>query len=173
MRCARWSRVDTSRATGLGAARSHSRVFLWIHFGWEVAHAAVSRRPPISLDTIVTRTEGNTYDVTVWDLSLVQGPFSVAPCQTLIYDSQLLHRCSSCGFRASASDVRATSYGPRGVRPSFVRRRRRRFERTELNDGFKVDGREREGGGGGGAGGRCGARGGRRERTRAGAGARR
>jgi hypothetical protein len=30
---------------------------------------------------MVPRTEGYTYGV--WDLSLVQGPFSVAPCQTL------------------------------------------------------------------------------------------
>jgi hypothetical protein len=51
--------------------------------GWEVAHAAVSRRTPISLDTMVPRTEGYTYDASVWDLSIVQGPFSVAPCQTL------------------------------------------------------------------------------------------
>jgi hypothetical protein len=35
-------------------------------------------------NTIVARTEGYTYDAKVWDLSLVQGPFSVAPCQTLI-----------------------------------------------------------------------------------------
>jgi hypothetical protein len=52
-------------------------------FGWGIAHAAVSRRPPISLDTIVPRTGGYTYAVGVWDLSIVQGPFSVAPCQTL------------------------------------------------------------------------------------------
>ena len=31
-------------------------------FGWGIAHEAVSRRPPISLDTIVARTEGYTYD---------------------------------------------------------------------------------------------------------------
>jgi hypothetical protein len=52
-------------------------------FGWEITHAAVSRRPPISLDTIVARAEGYTYNAKVWDLSIVQGPFSVAPCQTL------------------------------------------------------------------------------------------
>jgi hypothetical protein len=50
-------------------------------FRWENAYAAVSRRPPISLDTIVARTEGNAYAAKVWDLSIVQGPFSVAPCQ--------------------------------------------------------------------------------------------
>jgi hypothetical protein len=52
-------------------------------FGWEIAHEAVSRRPPISLDTIVARTEGYTYAASVWDSSLVQGLFSVAPCQTV------------------------------------------------------------------------------------------
>jgi hypothetical protein len=52
-------------------------------FGWEVAHGAVTRRPPISLDTMVARTGGYTRDVGVWDFSIVQGPFSVAPCQTL------------------------------------------------------------------------------------------
>ena len=48
------------------------------------AHAAVSRRPPISLPRIVARTEGYTYAAKVWALCLVQAPFSVAPCQTLI-----------------------------------------------------------------------------------------
>jgi hypothetical protein len=59
------------------------------------AHGAVSRRPPVSLDTMVPRTGGYACDVGVWNLSIVQGPFSVAPSQTisLSYDSQLLHRC--------------------------------------------------------------------------------
>jgi hypothetical protein len=53
-------------------------------FGCEMSsHAAVSRRPPISLSTIVARTHMYTYAAKVWDLSLVQGPFSVAPCHTL------------------------------------------------------------------------------------------
>jgi hypothetical protein len=44
-------------------------------FGWEMRaiHGAVSRRPPISLYTIVARTEGYTYAAKVWDFSLVQG----------------------------------------------------------------------------------------------------
>jgi hypothetical protein len=41
-----------------------------------------SRRPPISLYKVVSRTGGYTYDVEVWDLSIVQGPL-IAPCQTL------------------------------------------------------------------------------------------
>jgi hypothetical protein len=52
-------------------------VTLGILGGWTLT--AVSRRPPISLDTIVARTEGYTHDTPAWDLSLVQGPFSVAP----------------------------------------------------------------------------------------------
>jgi hypothetical protein len=53
---------------------------------WRACHTpsgAVTRRPPISLDTMVPRTEGYAYDVAVWDSSIAQGPFSVAPCQTL------------------------------------------------------------------------------------------
>jgi hypothetical protein len=38
---------------------------------------------PISLDTMVLRTRGYAYAVGVWDLSIVHGPFSVAPCQTV------------------------------------------------------------------------------------------
>ena len=53
--------------------RSDEKVF----FRGEVAHEAVSRRPPISLYTIVTRTEGYTYAAKVWDLSTI-----FAPCQT-------------------------------------------------------------------------------------------
>jgi hypothetical protein len=51
-------------------------------FGWEIAHEAVSPRPPISLFTIVARTRMYTYDATVLALRIAQGPFSVAPCQT-------------------------------------------------------------------------------------------
>jgi hypothetical protein len=46
-------------------------------FGWAIAHAAVSPRPPNPSYTIVTRTEGYTCDAKVWDLSIVQGPLSV------------------------------------------------------------------------------------------------
>jgi hypothetical protein len=38
--------------------------------------------PPSSIATVVPRTEGYTYDARVWDLSIVQGPFSIAPWQT-------------------------------------------------------------------------------------------
>jgi hypothetical protein len=59
-------------------------------FGWEIAHAAVSRRPPISLSRIVPRTEGYTHNATVWDSSIVQGLISVAPCRNPTrYDSPL------------------------------------------------------------------------------------
>jgi hypothetical protein len=47
-------------------------------FGREIAHAAVSRRPPIPLDTIVARTHMYTYAAKDWDLSIVQGtPFTI------------------------------------------------------------------------------------------------
>jgi hypothetical protein len=53
---------------------------------------AVSRRPPISLYKIVARTHMYTYAAQVWDSSLVQGPFSVAPSRAKPerYDSQLI-----------------------------------------------------------------------------------
>ena len=44
--------------------------------GWEIAHAAVSRRPPISVYTMGPRNESYAYDVVVWDLSIVQEAFS-------------------------------------------------------------------------------------------------
>ena len=42
-------------------------------FRVERAHAAVSRRLPIPLDTVVARTEGCTHGASDWGLSLVQG----------------------------------------------------------------------------------------------------
>jgi hypothetical protein len=51
-------------------------------------HACVRRNR-----CMVARTHMYTYDAQVWDLSIVQGPFSVAPCQTLTrYDSQFAVR---------------------------------------------------------------------------------
>jgi hypothetical protein len=44
---------------------------------------AVTRRPPIHLYTMVPRTGSYAYGVGVLDSSIVQGPVSVAPCQTL------------------------------------------------------------------------------------------
>jgi hypothetical protein len=43
--------------------------------GWEIAHGVVTRRLPNPLSTMVPRTGGYAYDVWVWDLSIVQGPF--------------------------------------------------------------------------------------------------
>jgi hypothetical protein len=51
--------------------------------GWEIAHAAVTRRPPIPLDTLVPRTGGYAYDVGVWDSSIVQEPSLSCRSQTL------------------------------------------------------------------------------------------
>jgi hypothetical protein len=52
-------------------------------FQVEFARGAVSRRPPISLDTMVPRNGGYTYDVGVWDLSIEKGQFLSPVCQTL------------------------------------------------------------------------------------------
>jgi hypothetical protein len=43
--------------------------------------AVFSRRPPDSSDTIVANTD--TYAAKVWALSIVQEPFSVAPCDLI------------------------------------------------------------------------------------------
>jgi hypothetical protein len=51
--------------------------------GGRRAHAAVSPRPPNSSNALVVRTEGSTYAAKVRFASIVRGPFSVAPCQTL------------------------------------------------------------------------------------------
>jgi hypothetical protein len=61
--------------------------------GWGIAHAP---RPPISLYTMATRTGGYAYDVGVWDVSIVQGPFSVAPCPTPTLRFALLYVVEVC-----------------------------------------------------------------------------
>jgi hypothetical protein len=73
--------------TALHALATHSgetlsRVVTFRGFGWEIAHAAVSRRPPIYLDTMVARTHMYTYAATVWDLSFVEG-LSLSPVPNL------------------------------------------------------------------------------------------
>jgi hypothetical protein len=73
-------RVELGDALLYGDAKVANRDFR--DFGWEIAHAAVTRRPPISLYTRLPPTGGYAYDVGVWDSFMVQGPFSVAPCQT-------------------------------------------------------------------------------------------
>jgi hypothetical protein len=60
-------------------------------FGCEIAHAAVSRRPPISLSTIVARTPMYTYAAKVGSAHRSRNIF----CRPVRYDSQLLHRCAT------------------------------------------------------------------------------
>ena len=62
------------RAHAGETATQQLRIVTFRDFGWEMAHGAVTRRPPIPLYTIVPRTGGYAYDVGVWDLSIVQGP---------------------------------------------------------------------------------------------------
>jgi hypothetical protein len=47
------------------------------------AHAAVSRRPPSSLYTMVSRTEGYTYDTRVWDVCNRSGAIFCRPVPNL------------------------------------------------------------------------------------------
>jgi hypothetical protein len=54
--------------------------------------------PPNPSYPTVARTEGYTYAAKVWALCLVQGPFSVAPCQTLI-----ARLCSGIAARLNVS----------------------------------------------------------------------
>jgi hypothetical protein len=83
----RWAQT-AARGGGYSNAKVANRDLR--DFEWEIAHAAVTRRPLFSLHTVVPRTGGYSYAVGVWDMSIVQGPFSVAPC----HDSQLVHRCT-------------------------------------------------------------------------------
>jgi hypothetical protein len=77
-------------------------------FGWQIARDAVSRRPPISLYTMVPRTGGYACDVGVWDFSIVQGPLYVAPCQTLSVTIRSLFTAVS---RVSPPGPLSISYG--------------------------------------------------------------
>ena len=52
-----------------------------------------ARRFP--LHTIVARSHMYTYAVNSWDWSLVQGPCSVAPCQTLLRFTMFPRRCTA------------------------------------------------------------------------------
>ena len=91
-----------------------------------------SRRPPLSLDTMVARTEGYTYAAEVWALSLVQRAIS-GPFQTLIVDSPFFFplrraccmlappRPSPCG----AFEVKSGERGELLTPPSVTRGRRR------------------------------------------------
>jgi hypothetical protein len=67
-----WCVATTARAgwVGYSDANRNGR-----DFGWEIAHTAVSRCPPIPLYTIVVRTGAYTYGAEVWDLSIIQGHF--------------------------------------------------------------------------------------------------
>jgi hypothetical protein len=71
-------------AAGQSSSHQPSKVAQHVRWGNKVAnrdvfpaHAAVSRRPPISLYTTIARNHMCAYAVRVWDLPLVQGPFAV------------------------------------------------------------------------------------------------
>jgi hypothetical protein len=66
--------------------------------------------PPISLHTIVARTRTYTYAAKVWDPSIVQGPFSVAPCNVVLRRTCTAVQSTRTGTRASAG-ARAAARG--------------------------------------------------------------
>jgi hypothetical protein len=68
--CVRPRSDESCESSGVAGGRSLTRPFR-------------DARPIPSPGRIVARTEGYTYAASVWDLSIVQGPFSVAPRQTL------------------------------------------------------------------------------------------
>ena len=83
--------VSRLRYTQLGVlARPLTRNRDVRDFGWEIAHAAVSRRPPISLHKIVARTECYACDASVCDLSIVHF-LSRVPNLTVINQSTTLY----------------------------------------------------------------------------------
>jgi hypothetical protein len=64
----------------------------------------VPRRPPIPLPLSVGRAGSYANDAKVWNLSLVQGPFSVAPCQTLnVHFATLPSLCTCTPLRLQAA----------------------------------------------------------------------
>ena len=70
------------------------------------AHADVSPRPRNPSTTIVASAEGYTYAAKVWPLSINQGPFSAAPCQTLSSVLNKSHvRCRSVGVLTCSSSM--------------------------------------------------------------------
>jgi hypothetical protein len=77
---------------------------------------AVTRRPPISLDTMAPCAGGYTHDVGVWALSIVQGPFSVATCQTLNATIRKFGIAVRLDASLAARRVGSPTRGGRGVR---------------------------------------------------------
>ena len=113
-------------------------------FGREIAHRAVTRRPPISLYTAVPRTGCYTYDVGVWDFSIVQRPFSVAPCQTLALRFATFASLygGGAGVSARLSPVRDSEHGSargifvRGLRGRVAGERKRGSDKAKKVVGF-------------------------------------
>jgi hypothetical protein len=80
------------------------------------SHGAVSRRPPTSLDTLVARTHMYTYAANVWDLSIVQGPVSVAPRQTLPFRFRIAVGCEPAPLSLSLSLSLSLASGAGGLK---------------------------------------------------------
>jgi hypothetical protein len=64
---------------------------------------------PICLYAMVPRTGGYTHDVGGWDLSILQGPFSVAPCRTRPPPPRLSKQSQPLS-RAALNNIRLTQH---------------------------------------------------------------
>ena len=85
----RWTSTEAARAAAAAAAAVRTsdaevanRNTVGISGGGDGLTRPFPRRPPNPLDTMVARTEGYTCTAILWGLSIVQGPFSVAPRPT-------------------------------------------------------------------------------------------
>jgi hypothetical protein len=85
---------------------------VWDFWWGMIAHEAITRRPPIPLYTTVPLTGDYAYNVGVWDLSIVQGPFSVAPCPTLTF--RFRNFCVAVGGRPERGRRRRGGGGAAG-----------------------------------------------------------
>jgi hypothetical protein len=88
-----------------------------------------SRRPPVSLLTSVPRTEGYTHHAKVWDLPLIRGPFSVAPCRTLLVIPPL---CAGADIEPYSLSHRCAPAQILNAMPSGEIRRRGTLKAVEL-----------------------------------------
>ena len=103
-------------------------------FGWERSlTGAVSRRPPISLDTIEARTHTYMYAAKVWELSIVQG--AIFFCRPVPvpghYDSQLVRRCTQVDEARAAASAAEESAAAAAAEAAEWRQRESRREAAE------------------------------------------
>jgi hypothetical protein len=73
--------------------------------GWEIAHAAVSRRPPINLDTTVARTLTCTRTARAFGICPSFKDQEKSPAPNPTFDSQPLRLCTTRVQRGSRDEL--------------------------------------------------------------------